>query len=180
MHPSGRTATDLNEYPLSLVDLREDGGSPSENRENGFVGRRSRAKVDTGATNDPSTSVARHDLGLVEDRLGNASRAIDNKECRAKATFVDLALRFDELDSRILDFGVPPRRTRRCAFDLDACRRQRRDGVGAGMATRPTPTRPRRVRPPRSKDPPEVSKSLASIAQRARSRLHESAALVRH
>lgn len=136
MHPSGRTATDLNEYPLSLVDLREDGGSPSENRENGFVGRRSRAKVDTGATNDPSTSVARHDLGLVEDRLGNASRAIDNKECRAKATFVDLALRFDELDSRILDFGVPPRRTRRCAFDLDACRRQRRDGVGAGMATR--------------------------------------------
>jgi len=75
-------------------------------------------------------------LGLVEGRLGNASRAIDEKECRAKATFVDLALRFDELDSRILDFAGPQRHTRRCAFDLDACRRQRRDGVGAGMATR--------------------------------------------
>ncbi len=124
MNPSGRTAADLNEYPLSLVELGEDGGSPSENRENGFVGRRSRAKVDTSATNDPSTSVARHDLGLDECGLRGLeirlkSRNLLHQLRSALGLSFTKALRLFDIDAKLIRFGSAGRLRKRIEGQLE-------------------------------------------------------------
>lgn len=104
MNSSGRTATDLNEYPLSFVDLREDGGSPSENRENGFVGRRSPAKVDTGmATRQPRLGLDECGLRSLEIRL--KSRNLLYQLRSALGLGFTKALRLFDIDADLIRFG---------------------------------------------------------------------------
>lgn len=119
MNPSDWPPADLHQDPIFFTRLGKHGRSESQHRKNDFRGRRPGSQIDAGCRNQSDIPTSLNDIRFLENRLGDATCAINEEECSTKSIFFDLTFGFRELGPGFRDLLGSPGCTRGGSFNLD-------------------------------------------------------------